>query len=236
LEETVAGSGVFTPSKGTVFVNGTAPFVYDGQILSSAPELKIITPAVFYNSLNPPPANKITGLLDYIWDAAPEKYTHPNFSDQTRHFKLGRLVMPQNGRQCRITLLAGQGYDLSNVKNGMPFAPKNYCCTIHIYSGNAASLSSGPSIALVAGSNISAATSHGCFHYGFVSNISKWARPNNVYLCPNISDPLNEVSVWIENSAWWGTPVIEVLTNGTWYPETAMSQFLPNYWLGSITV
>jgi hypothetical protein len=33
---------------------------------------KIITPTVFYNSLNPPPANKITGLLDYVWDAAPQ--------------------------------------------------------------------------------------------------------------------------------------------------------------------
>jgi hypothetical protein len=42
-----SGSGVFTPSKGTVFINGTAPFVYDGQILSSAPEWKIITPADF---------------------------------------------------------------------------------------------------------------------------------------------------------------------------------------------
>jgi hypothetical protein len=31
------GSGVFTPSKGTVFINGTAPFVYDGQIISSPP-------------------------------------------------------------------------------------------------------------------------------------------------------------------------------------------------------
>jgi hypothetical protein len=53
-------------SKGTVFINGTAPFVYDGQILSSAPEWKIITPAIFYNSLNPPTADKITGLLDYV--------------------------------------------------------------------------------------------------------------------------------------------------------------------------
>ena len=96
-----AGSGVFTPSKGTVFINGTAPFVYSGQILSSAPEFKIITPTVFYNSLNPPPANKITGLLDYIWDEAPQKYAHPNFSNQTRHFKLGRLVLPQNGRQAQ---------------------------------------------------------------------------------------------------------------------------------------
>ena len=136
--------------------------------------------------------------------------------------------MGQNGKRAKITLLAGQGYELSNVKNGMPYAPKNYCCEIHIYSGNAASTSTGPSIALVSGSNISGTTSHGCFHYGFVSNISKWARPNNVYLCPNISDPLNEVSVWIENTAWWGTPVIEVLTNGSWYQETAMSQFLPN--------
>jgi hypothetical protein len=98
---------------------------------------------------------------------------------------------------------------------------------LFIYIQEMVSISSGPSIALAPGSNISAATSHGCFHYGFVSNISKWARPYNVYLCPNISDPLNEVSVWIENSSWWGTPVIEVLTSGTWYQETAMSQFLP---------
>jgi hypothetical protein len=38
---------------------------------------------------------------------------------------------------------------------------------------------------------------------------------------------LNDISVWIENTAWWGTPVIEVLTNGSWYQDTAMSQFLP---------
>jgi hypothetical protein len=42
------------------------------KYFSSAPEYKIITPTVFYNSLNPPPANKITGLFDYVWDAAPQ--------------------------------------------------------------------------------------------------------------------------------------------------------------------
>jgi hypothetical protein len=28
-----SGGGIYTPSKGVVYINGTAPFVYDGQIL-----------------------------------------------------------------------------------------------------------------------------------------------------------------------------------------------------------
>jgi len=224
----VAGGAAFiNPSKGVVYINGTAPFVYGDLITASITEDKIIPPTIFYNNYTRVPVDKITGLADYVWNEAPQKYRHLNFSDQTRHFKLGRLVTAQNGGQTRITLLAGQGYDLSNAKNGMPFAPKNYCCEIYIYSGNATSTTTGPSIALVSGSNISGATSHGCFHYGFVSNVSKWARPYNVYLCPIISNPMYEVSVWIENSSWWGTPAIEVLTSDTWYQETAMSQFLP---------
>ena len=79
-----SGSGVYTPSKGTISINGTAPFVYDGQILSSAPEYKTITPTVFYNNLNPPPANKISGLLDYVWGASPQYYKHPNFGQSNK--------------------------------------------------------------------------------------------------------------------------------------------------------
>ena len=103
---------------------------------------------------------------------------------------------------------------------------KNYCCQIHIYSGNAGS-TSGPSIALTDDSNISGDDDYGCFHY-VVSNISRYPRPNNVFICPNIYEPLTKLTVWVENTAWWGNPMIEVSTNGTWYQDTAVSQFMPS--------
>ena len=65
------------------------------------------------------------------------------------------------------------------------------------------------------------------FHHGFVSNISRFARPYNVCLCPYITDPLNKLTVWVENTSWWGNPMIEVATNGEWYQDTGMASILP---------
>jgi hypothetical protein len=59
-------------------------------------------------------------------------------------------------------------------------------------------------------------------------NNTKWARPNNVYLCPDITDPENTLTVWVQNTAYWGKPMITVDTNGTWYAQPAMSATLPN--------
>ena len=39
---------------------------------------------------------------------------------------------------------------------------------------------------------------------------------------------MNTVGIWIQNTAWWGNPLIEVSTNGSWYQDTNMSSNLPN--------
>ena len=58
-----------------------------------------------------------------------------------------------------------------------------------------------------------------------VLRISRYPRPNNVYSCPFI---FNKLTAWVENTAWWGNPMIDVATNGTWYQDTAVSQFMPS--------
>ena len=101
-------------SRAVMFVNGTAPFVFSGTLVNGpSGTIKYVTPQVLYTSVNNPPANRISGLEQYIYDKALQKYSHPNFSDQTRFYKLGILVLPQNGRQARITLSACQGYQVS---------------------------------------------------------------------------------------------------------------------------
>jgi hypothetical protein len=84
------------------------------------------------------------------------------------------------------------------------------------------------SIALAAGSNTSGLLDNGCFHYGFCSNNTKWARPLNVYLCPWLSNPTNNVDIWVRSTAYWGQPIVEVVTNGTWEQSTAQSTQLPS--------
>ena len=100
--------GGVSPSRAVMFVNGTAPFVFDGTLLSNTTggTIKYVTPQVLYSSMNKIPSNQILGLDEYIYNKALQTYTHPNFSDQTRFYKLGILVLPQNGRQARITLSA----------------------------------------------------------------------------------------------------------------------------------
>ena len=56
--------GGVSPSRAIMFVNGTAPFVFDGTLLSNTTggTVKYVTPRVLYSSLNNPPANSISGL------------------------------------------------------------------------------------------------------------------------------------------------------------------------------
>jgi hypothetical protein len=62
--------GVFTPCKGMMLVNGTAPFVYDGS-LNSAVNGGIqrtsiqLSPSEHYN---PPTAETVVGFSDSVWD------------------------------------------------------------------------------------------------------------------------------------------------------------------------
>jgi hypothetical protein len=117
-----------------------------------------------------------------------------------------------------------------HLESTTPSAPQNYSCNIYIYSGNATNQYTSPgnnSIALEAGSNTSGLIDSGCFHYGFCTIDNKFAKPSNVFLCPTLSNPLNEVQVWVENTAYWGNPLIEVLTNGTWTNSHAVSTMLP---------
>ena len=83
--------GGVSPSRAVMFVNGTAPFVFDGSLLSNTTgaTIKYVTPQVLYSSRVLPPADRILGLMDYIYDNAPQKHSHPNFSNQTMFFKLG---------------------------------------------------------------------------------------------------------------------------------------------------
>jgi len=146
----------------------------------------------------------------------------------TRFFRLGKLQLAQGGLQAVIRLSACQGYDIvGSFKSVNPRNPQNYCCEIFIYSGNASSTYV-VSIVLATNSNTSGQTDKGCFHWGFVSNNTKWARPNTVYLCPDINDPQNIVSVWVENTGFWGKPMITVDTNGTWTSQPIMSASLPS--------
>ena len=118
-----------------------------------------------------------------------------------------------------------QGYQLSPGNKTAPYGAQNYCCEIFIYSGNAGN-TSGASIALYPGSNVSGETDSGCFHYGCASNNTTSNRLNNVYLAQYISDPLKKLTVWVQNTSWWGNPLIEVTTAGSWYQDTSMSSVL----------
>ena len=86
------------------------------------------------------------------------------------------------------------------------------------------------SIALDAGSNTSGRVDRGCSHHAFYEVIGMWATPNNVYLAPRIDDPSNFVSVWVQNTAYWGSPLITCETNGIWYRDGFLfsSTTLPN--------
>jgi hypothetical protein len=100
--------------------------------------------------------------------------------------------------------------------------PENYCCDIHLYSGGGIhSISLGDT-------NTSGRTATGCFHWGFATVTSIWAKPNNVYLVPDIDDPVNRVSIWVQNTAYWGTPIVEANTNNDWFQNQAVSETLPN--------
>jgi hypothetical protein len=33
--------------------------------------------------------------------------------------------------------------------------------------------------------------------------------------------------VWVQSTAWWGNPMIEVATNGEWYQDVGMASALP---------
>jgi hypothetical protein len=47
---------------------------------------------------------------------------------------------------------------------------------------------------------------------------------------------LNSVSIWVQNTAYWGTPLIEVMTNGDWSQDMAMLAILYlNTGYGNIT-
>jgi hypothetical protein len=100
--------------------------------------------------------------------------------------------------------------------------PENYCCDIHIYSGG------GINSISVGATNTSGKTVQGCFHFGFATVTSLWAKPNNVYLVPDIDDPVNRVSIWVENAAYWGTPMVEASTTNDWFQNQAVSETLPN--------
>ena len=55
--------GVYVLSKGMMFVNGNAPFVYSGAITQSLDSayLKTITPVVNFSNYNPPTAEIVLG-------------------------------------------------------------------------------------------------------------------------------------------------------------------------------
>jgi hypothetical protein len=178
-----------------------------------------------------------------ISSSCPQYYTHTNYSDQTRYYRLGLLNLPQNGLQARITLMACQGYNLADsYKSPTNNGPQNYCCNIYIYSGNAIAPgglygANSNSIVLDTGSNTSGQNDNGCFHMGFYEVMSVQCRSGTtnfnpsvsaVYLVPSISSPIDYVEIWVQNTSWWGNPLIEVSTNGTWYQNTAMTTALPN--------
>jgi hypothetical protein len=49
----------------------------------------------------------------------------------------------------------------------------------------------------------------GCFHLGFYEVVGMWAKPNNVYICSlYLPTLMNYVSVWVQNTAYWGQPLI----------------------------
>jgi hypothetical protein len=217
--------GVFSLSKGMMFVNGTAPFVYSGVISQNTDGafLRTITPVVNFSNYNPPTADTVLGLDHYIRDTSSHKYIITAWGNSTRFFRLGFLVLSPNGRRAKITLHANQGYEMASSPNAATaYQPQNYCCEIYLYSGaglNSISLGS---------TNTSGLTARGCFHYGFATVTTLWAKPDNVYLCPDIDDPVNRVSIWVKNTAYWGTPMVEVSTTGDWFQNQASSETLPN--------
>jgi hypothetical protein len=86
--------GVFTPCKGMMLVNGTAPFVYDGSLNSAVNGgiQKTVYPVVPFSNYNPPTAEIVVGFSDSVWDISTQKVIHPNQDSTTRFFKLGKLV------------------------------------------------------------------------------------------------------------------------------------------------
>jgi hypothetical protein len=56
------------------------------------------------------------------------------------------------------------------------------------------------------------------------------------YLCPDIVDPANTLTVWVQNTAYWGKPMITVDTNGTWYAATCYECNFTKYGMGSSSI
>jgi hypothetical protein len=168
-------------------------------------------------------ASEIPDLASYVANISTQKYIVTAWANATRYFRLGFFLLPVNGRRGRVTLHAGQGYAMTSGPNAATVGlPENYCCDIYIYSGggvNSISLGS---------TNTSGRTAQGCFHYGFATVTTLWAKPEAVYLVPDIDDPVNKVSVWVNNTAYWGTPMVEASTNGDWFQNQAVSATLPN--------
>ena len=174
-----------------------------------------------YNSKNKPPASNIGGIDSYIWSRCPRVSDHPSWSASTTYYYLGIFYLLQNGYQAVLTVAANQGYGLTaGYKSTTYPSPQNYQLKIYLYSGNANAdvPTTGKyalSIALDAGTDATN-KNKGCFHFGIYEVVGMWAKPNNVYLCPFIDGPSNYVSVWVQNTAHWGQPLITCETNGLW--------------------
>ena len=228
--------------KNLVLINGNAPFTVSNSKITrlnfnSNFRGVEISPCVVFNSKNKPSADDISQLDTYIWNRAPRMTIHDGWSDSTRFYSLGLFYLPQNGYVAKISLTACQGYGLTGgYKSTVQPSPQNYNCNIYIYSGNASADVPGVpgkwalSLALDEGSNSSGGIDKGCYHYGFYEVASMWAKPGAVYIAPYFADPMNYVSVWVQNTAYWGRPLIEVSTNGLYYRDgfLLVSTALPN--------
>jgi hypothetical protein len=53
---------------------------------------------------------------------------------------------------------------------------------------------------------------------------------------PDIVDPANTLTVWVQNTAYWGKPMITVDTNGTWYVATCYECNFTKYGMGSSSI
>ena len=127
--------GVFVLTKGMMFVNGTAPFVYSGVISSALDSafVRMIHPVAPFSNYNPPTADTVLGLDHYVWNISSQKYTNTRWDTVTRFYGIGLLELAQNGRQAVIKLSACQGYQLASSNKSTPYNPQNYCCEIHIF-------------------------------------------------------------------------------------------------------
>jgi hypothetical protein len=179
-------------------------------LAQTATDVTVSTTSALANDLNARPRTSLVTAWD---DGA----VSPSF-----YYRLGTLVLPQNGYRAHLRLEAANGYNVSaGASQAAYYPPTSYACDIYIHSSNEVA-----SVAVTG--NTSGLSSPGCYHYGYAVTTSLGPNIQGVLLAPDATNPLTTVTVWVQSGAYWGQPSVTATTTGTWTFSQLKSATLPN--------